>query len=126
MSCCAPPIFGLSPLDNFGVIGPDMLNIYVDYCQFCGTPILKPMQPMAFKLYTNVAQHEMLCTSYFWIISLYNFGVIAPEILKFYIDYYQFCSMPDSTPIKPSLQTSQECCSAPYSTHNSKFSVISP
>ena len=66
-------------------------------------PNSTPIRPRVFKLNRNVVQHELLCTSYCWIISLYKFGVVAPEILKFYIDYYQFCSMPDSTPIKPTV-----------------------
>ena len=101
ISCCAPPIFGLSPLDNFGVIAPDIFKFYIDYYKFCGTPNSTPIRPRVFKLHRNVAQHKLLCTSYFWIISPWQLCSYCPWNIEIYIDYNQFCGTLNSTPIRP-------------------------
>jgi len=68
MRCCAPPIFGFSPLFNFGVVSPEILKFYIDYYQFCGTPDLTPITPRVFKLHRNVAHSLFKVFSYLPLI----------------------------------------------------------
>ena len=71
MSCGAPPIFGLPPPDNFGVMALEMEKKPIEYDRFCVAHNSSTIEPRVFKLHRNVPQHKLWCTSYFWITPLW-------------------------------------------------------
>ena len=85
MSCCAPPIFGLSPLDNFGVVAPEILIFYIDYLFTNFAERLTQHQDyLESSNFTGTLSSICCCaTPIFGLSPLDNFVVIAPEIFNF-------------------------------------------
>ena len=104
MSCCAPPYFGLSPPDRFWVIALETLKFYIIHYWLCGTYKSRTIWPGIFKLHRNVAQHELLCTFIFWIISPWSFLSYCPWNMELGLESWNF------TVMLPSMR----CCTPSY------------